>query len=985
MGDKSDKNENDNLISLHCPMLTRSNYAAWAIKMRVFMQGQGVWEAIKSRTRNTAIDVKKDKLALASIYQGIPEDLLLSLVEKQMAKDAWETLKTTFMGAERVKTAKVQTLKAKFETLSMKDTEIIDDFAMKLNNIVSNIRALGEKVEDVYVVKKLLRAVLSKFLQIASTIEQFADLDNMTVEEVIGRLKSHEERVCGQSKSGEGRLLLIHQEWLEISKKKGDEEQRTSQRNTRSNVSNNRGRGRGRGRGNYSNRGGRRGGGSYQNRDGGRGSTSNYDKSKVQCYNCQDLGHYAYECKNPRKEGNHEANLTQKDDERALLLSVRHEVNEEVFLNEKHITPKLKNLNEESNTSKVWYLDNGACNHMTGDREKFSDINRSVQGNQKNPGIGKGCLEGKQTRYPYPTQTLYKAKERPELIHVDICGPISPPTPADEALGMFQKFHVLVENEIGLKHHFTAPYSLQQNGVVERRNRSVIEMARSMLKSMEVPDTLWGEAVRQAVYIQNRVPIKTLGDTTPYERWSGKKPNLEHLRVFGCIAHSKVLRGHQHKLDSRSEMLVHLGTETGSKAYCLLDPVSRRIRVSRDVRFDEGKLWKWGETTKFKEIPRSTFTIEGYSQEDTILEDENDPTDEPLESFEGINDKEFQPTPQTHIHGDEGLSTPTQSPVTYVGSTSPASSTTGGGAPKRYRLLTDIYEECDELLFMQDVELDAIEKNQTWSLVDLPIGRKPIGLKWVYKLKQDPSGNILKHKARLVAKGYVQKPGVDFDEVFAPVARIETIRILLAFVSSHGWRVHHLDVKSAFLNGWLEEEVYVTQPEGYVKANHPEKVYKLSKVLYGLRQAPRAWNSRLDKMWAGIWRSCYGDVKYFKEQMNKEFKISDMGLLSYYLGIEVTQHEDGITLKQSTYARNVLLKAGMADCNPSKSPMEHKEELTKDEGGVPVNATLFRSIIGGLRYLAHTRPDIVYAVRIVSRFMEKPTAKHMQAVKRILR
>nr|GEV43536.1 hypothetical protein [Tanacetum cinerariifolium] len=328
-------------------------------KMRVFMQGQGVWEAIESRTRNTAIDVKKDKLALASIYQGIPEDLLLSLAEKQTAKDAWETLKTTFMGAERVKTAKVQTLKAKFETLSMKDTEIIDDFTMKLNNIVSNIRSLGERVEDAYVVKKLLRAVPSKFLQIASTIEQFTDLDNMTVEEVIARLKSHEER---------------------ISKKKGDEEKRTSQRNTRSNVSNNRGRGRGRGRGNYSNRGGRRGGGSYLNRDGGRGSTSNYDKSKVQCYNCQDLRHYAYECKNPRKERNHEANLTQKDDERALLLFVRHEVNEEVFLNEKHVTPKLKNLNEESNTSKVCYLDNGACNHMAGDREKFSDINRSVQG-----------------------------------------------------------------------------------------------------------------------------------------------------------------------------------------------------------------------------------------------------------------------------------------------------------------------------------------------------------------------------------------------------------------------------------------------------------------------------------------------------------------------------------------------------------------------------------------------------------------------------
>nr|GEX43524.1 hypothetical protein [Tanacetum cinerariifolium] len=359
---------------------------------------------------------------------------------------------------------------------------------------------------------------------------------------------------------------------------------------------------------------------------------------------------------------------------------------------------------------------------------------------------------------------------------------------------------------------------------------------------------------------------------------------------------------------------------------------------------------QFAQATKFKENPRSTFTIEGYNQEDTNLEDENDLTCEPLGSFEAINDEEFQPTPQTHAHGDEGLSTPTQSPVTSVGSTSPASSTTGGGAPKRYRLLTDIYEECDELLFMQDtdepmsyrtaakdrervkamwVELDAIEKCQTWSIVDLPTGRKPIGLKWIYKLKLDPSGNILKHKARLVAKGYVQKPRVDFDELFAPIARIETIRILLALSSSHGWKVHHLDVNSAFLNGRLEEEVHST---GFDKLLDHE---------LEIGQVPK--RTELHEMWAGI----------------------------------CCEH------KKTTW--RVLLKAGMADCNPSQSPMEHKLELTKDEGEVSAKPTLFRSIIRGLRYLTYTRPDIAYVVGIVSRFMEKPTVNHMQAVKTMLR
>lgn len=248
----SDRNaEKDGPITLHYPMLSRSNYTAWAIKMRVFMQAQGVWDAVEPRTSNTVVETKKDKMAMAAIYQGIPEDLLLSLAEKQMAKEVWEALKTMFMGADRVKTARVQTLKAEFEILSMKDTETIDEFTVKVNNVVSNIHALGDKIEEDYVVKKLLRAVPSKFVQIASTIEQFADLEKMTVEEVVGRLKAHEERIRGHSENTEtadGKLLLTHQEWVDKEKKKINENKKPPQRDNRSNG-NFRGRGRGRGRG----------------------------------------------------------------------------------------------------------------------------------------------------------------------------------------------------------------------------------------------------------------------------------------------------------------------------------------------------------------------------------------------------------------------------------------------------------------------------------------------------------------------------------------------------------------------------------------------------------------------------------------------------------------------------------------------------------------------------------------------------------------
>ena len=245
-----------------------------------------------------------------------------------------------------------------------------------------------------------------------------------------------------------------------------------------------------------------------------------------------------------------------------------------------------------------------------------------------------------------------------------------------------------------------------------------------------------------------------------------------------------------------------------------------------------------------------------------------------------------------------------------------------------------------------DEEMKAIESNGTWTLVTRPPNQKTIGLKWVYKLKKDTEGAIVKYKARLVAKGYVQRQGVDYDEVFAPVARIETVRVLLALAAQEDWKVHHMDVKSAFLNGDLTEEVYVEQPLGYEKKGEEGKVYKLKKALYGLKQAPRAWNSKLDRSLVSLgFKRCplehavytknskgsnllvgvyvddliiTGDsvqeIERFKAQMKNKFSMSDLGLLSYYLGIEVKQSSGEISLCQSAYAVNLLDKCGMSDC-----------------------------------------------------------------------
>lgn len=183
----------DGGVGLTYLMLTKSNYASWSLKMKVNMQAHGVWDAVDPKDPKAKVEQKTDKVALAVIYQGIPEDILLSLAEKNTAKEAWDAIKTLSLGADRVKLAKIQTLKAEFESLTMKETEQIDEFSMKLNGLVTNIRALGEEVQERYVVKKLLRAVPTKFLQIASTIEQFGNVEQMTVEEMVGSLKIHEE------------------------------------------------------------------------------------------------------------------------------------------------------------------------------------------------------------------------------------------------------------------------------------------------------------------------------------------------------------------------------------------------------------------------------------------------------------------------------------------------------------------------------------------------------------------------------------------------------------------------------------------------------------------------------------------------------------------------------------------------------------------------------------------------------------------------
>ncbi|KAK8938636.1 hypothetical protein KSP39_PZI011049 [Platanthera zijinensis] len=317
-------------------------------------------------------------------------------------------------------------------------------------------------------------------------------------------------------------------------------------------------------------------------------------------------------------------------------------------------------------------------------------------------------------------------------------------------------------------------------------------MARCMLHHKQLPKSYWGEAVNTTVYLLNRAPCRALQQSTPLEAWSGPKPSVSHLKIFGSIFFSLQLQKGRDKLAEKGEKGILLGYSESSKAYRVYNPLTKKLLITRDVIVDENSSWNWNES---------------------------------------------EPRPPQIA--------------------SPPSS------PQKFQLLTDLYQHC-QVAFLavepqsfkeaatnpnwkeaMDSEMHMITKNNTWELTNLPVGKKAIGVKWLYKVKYNDHGDISKHKVRLVAKGYSQKAGVDYFDTFAPVARFESVRLLIAIATQNNFLIYQMDVKSVFLNGEIKEEIYVTQPEGYI-TNDCAKVYKLKKALYGLKQAPRAWNQKID-------------------------------------------------------------------------------------------------------------------------------------------
>ncbi|GJZ63926.1 retrovirus-related pol polyprotein from transposon TNT 1-94 [Tanacetum coccineum] len=304
----------------------------------------------------------------------------------------------------------------------------------------------------------------------------------------------------------------------------------------------------------------------------------------------------------------------------------------------------------------------------------------------------------------------------------------------------------------------------------------------------------------------------------------------------------------------------------------------------------------------------------------------------------------------------------------------------------------------------------SFKASASGELVPPPDCAKIIALKWIYKVKLDEYGDVLKNKAHVVAKGFRQEEGLDFEESFTLVNRLEAIRIFLANAASKNMTVYQMDVKTAFLNGELKEEVYVSQPEGFVDLDRPNHVYRMNKALYGLKQAPRAWYDTLSKflLAQGFSKGVVDltlfirktgkhtlhvqiyvddfifastdpqDCDHFSNEMSFKFQMSMMGQISFFLGLQISQNPRGIFVNQSKYAKEILKKFDLHNSDPVDTPMVEQTKLDEDLLGIPVDQTRYQGMVGCLMYLIASRPNMVFAVCMCARYQSKPTKKHLE-------
>ncbi|CAM6106257.1 unnamed protein product [Calypogeia fissa] len=547
-------------------------------------------------------------------------------------------------------------------------------------------------------------------------------------------------------------------------------------------------------------------------------------------------------------------------------------------------------------------------------------------------------------------------------------------------------------------------------------------MVRSLLFAALAPTIFWEEFVRAANYINNRCSTRALNEESPYQCITGTVPDVSHFRILGCCAYVHIPKENRNKLQPRTLKCVLLGYDDESKAYRCYDPINRRILISRDVICDETKR---GEFTA-SQAPIPTSILDLFDDDELSADQESTaapqlPVSTTASASEGITPPS---SPIAHVPG-------TDSPHQHNSPSLPAAidelPSSKIQEPRQVlceSYLADTYSDQQVAVAFSNPdwtsalasEFEAHQHNNTWELVPHPSGKDVLSCKWVLRDKLDHEGNI-KHKARIVARGNEQIEGVDYDETFAPVIKWSTVRLVIALAAAYGWPIFHMDVVTAFLNGLLQEEIYMYQPAPFIKAGQEHLVCRLLRSIYGLKQSPRTWYAEIDNFLRsiGCTRSELDANLYYKVEdglmviilifvddllitgssakliefikigLKQKYEMKDLGPARRYLGVDIIKFHDSILLHQQHYAQQLVLDYGMENCRSPLVPLPEGLILESETNTPDIDHHSYCQLVGRLIFLTNTRPDLSFALGLVSRFMHQPQQAHYDASMHIVR
>lgn len=684
------------------------------------------------------------------------------------------------------------------------------------------------------------------------------------------------------------------------------------------------------------------------------------------------------------------------------------------------------------------------------------------------------CIKAKQVSQPYPISKS-RARVPCELVHTDLMGPLKPMsaggnqyvlTAIDDFSGYAEVKPLKRKSEaseelkgillrwerrlgtsvrtvrsdqgteyadfnkfcqsVGISREYSVAYSPAQNGRAERFNRTLTEKTRAMFLSSGIPKKYWGDAFATAAKVYNLCP-SAKGDVTPFELFFQKKPDVSRIRVFGCVVYCMLEKMERSKLDSRSEKGRLLGYEDGIKGWkVLLD--SGKVVVRRNCRFDESNVMhstaqsyvRYEDSDSDKSTDDESMHGDGGAgnEDDTASEADTVPED----SGGAGGDTDVDMADERHNAPNAPSKRTTAEPKLTRAAAKKARHAlvaTGANLPETPASYSEMIQRPDREQWEPacDEEINALQELNVFEVVDKPAGVQPLTGKWVFELKCDKEGNITRYRARLVVRGHKQRSGIDYNEVFSPVAKAETIRMMLAYAAAHDLQIEQIDVRTAFLYGDLHENIYMEPPEGYDFGG--EKVWKLNKSLYGLKQAARAWHETLRTVLteAGFAVST-ADTSLFlcskhktttylliyvddglivghKEQvqevvdvLEKRFKLRKMGQVEYFLGSEVIRDWDTrtIVVTQRKYAQKIVDVAGQADAKPRSIPLDANARVSRHGDDVLKDSSKYAEITGMLMYLANgTRPDLSFSVGLLARFMASPRQEHWRRLIGVVR